>query len=154
MFDFAFTELFVIALIALIVVGPQRLPKLARQAGEWLGKLQRYVADVKSDISRQMELEELRNLEKEVKTAAREFESSVRATADETKRDFDEVAGALGADGSWSDSGSGSGSGALAPPPATDWDRVYEVRRARDRIRERRVEREKSLGLKRPKRRR
>ena len=62
MFDLGFSELLLIAVVALVVLGPERLPKVARQAGAWMGKLQRYVADVKSDINRQMELDELRKL--------------------------------------------------------------------------------------------
>jgi len=144
MFDFGFSELFVIGLIALVVLGPERLPRVARQAGQWMGKLQRYVADVKSDINRQMELEELRNLQKEVTDAARNVESSFKSTVDETKSELDSIAA------SFDSPASGESSGAQ---PQTDWDKIYAVRRTRDRIQERRVEREKSLGIKRPKRR-
>ncbi|HEX7234452.1 MAG TPA: Sec-independent protein translocase protein TatB, partial [Nitrosospira sp.] len=62
MFDISFAELVVIAVVALIVVGPERLPKAARTLGYLLGRAQRYVADVKSDIQREMELEELKKL--------------------------------------------------------------------------------------------
>ncbi len=148
MFDIAFSEMIIMAVIALVVVGPERLPKLARQVGEWMGKLQRYVADVKTDINRQMELEELRNLQKEVKSAASDLETSMRESISEAKSDFDEVSSALGGPGS-----SGGPSVASAPAPATDWEEIYENRRTRERIRERRIEREKSLGRSRPKRR-
>ncbi|MEZ5741238.1 MAG: Sec-independent protein translocase protein TatB [Burkholderiaceae bacterium] len=57
MFDIAFSEMIIIAVIALLVVGPERLPKMARFAGEWIGKLQRYVNEVKADLNRQVELE-------------------------------------------------------------------------------------------------
>ncbi|MCZ8097779.1 MAG: Sec-independent protein translocase protein TatB, partial [Burkholderiales bacterium] len=60
MFDIGFSEMLVLAVVALVVLGPERLPKVARQAGAWMGKLRRYVDDVKSDINRQMELSELR----------------------------------------------------------------------------------------------
>ena len=148
MFDIAFSEMIIMAVIALVVVGPERLPKLARQVGEWMGKLQRYVADVKTDINRQMELEELRNLQKEVKSAASDLETSMRESISEAKSDFDEVSSALGGPGS-----SDGPSVASAPAPATDWEEIYENRRTRERIRERRIEREKSLGRSRPKRR-
>ena len=59
MFDFGFSELMVIGVVMLIVVGPERLPKVARTAGHLLGRVQRYVTDVKSDIQREMQLEEL-----------------------------------------------------------------------------------------------
>jgi len=81
MFDIGFSELVVIAVVALIVLGPERLPKAARTMGHLFGRLQRYVNDVKSDISREMELEELRKLQQEVKSAATEIEQSVHEAA-------------------------------------------------------------------------
>jgi len=77
MFDIGFTELLVIGVVALIVVGPERLPRVARTAGALLGRLQRYVADVKADINREVELEELRKMKDSVQQAASEFESSM-----------------------------------------------------------------------------
>ena len=58
MFDIGFSELLVIAVVALIVIGPERLPKVARTVGHLIGRMQRYVNDVKADISREMELDE------------------------------------------------------------------------------------------------
>ena len=78
MFDFGFTELMFIALVALIVVGPKRLPKVARTAGHLLGRLQRYVSDVKSDISREMQIEDLKKLQQQVEQQARDLEKTVR----------------------------------------------------------------------------
>ena len=60
MFDIGFTELIVIGVVALIVIGPERLPKVARTAGHLYGRMQRYVSSVKSDISREMQTDELR----------------------------------------------------------------------------------------------
>jgi sec-independent protein translocase protein TatB len=80
-FDIAFSEIVVIAVVALVVIGPERLPKVARTLGHMFGRLQRYVNEVKSDISREMELDELRKLQSEVQTAARELESSVSQAA-------------------------------------------------------------------------
>jgi len=77
MFDIGFSELIVIALVALIVVGPERLPRVARTAGHLLGRLQRYVNDVKADINREMQLEELKRLQQQVEQSAREMELSV-----------------------------------------------------------------------------
>lgn len=85
MFDIAFSELIIIAVVALIVVGPERLPKAARTMGHLFGRLQRYVNDVKSDINREMELEELRKLQQQVQSAAREIQTSVSSAA----RDFE-----------------------------------------------------------------
>jgi len=77
MFDVGFSELVVIAIVALIVIGPERLPKVARTAGHLLGRLQRYVNDVKSDINREMQLDELRKLQAEMQESARKIEHSV-----------------------------------------------------------------------------
>jgi sec-independent protein translocase protein TatB len=83
MFDIAFSEVIVIAVVALIVIGPERLPKVARTLGHMFGRLQRYVNDVKADINREMELDELRKLKSEVQSAASEFESSIHNAAQE-----------------------------------------------------------------------
>ena len=149
MFDFGFSEMVVVAVVGLIVLGPERLPKVARQAGQWLGKLQRYVADVKSDINRQMELDELRKLQSEVTGAARDLKSSFESAVGDAQSQFDSINADL--------QGGPSGDPSLpstASAPATDWDQVYAHRRTRDRIRERRVERERALGHKRPAQRR
>ena len=71
----------VIAVVALIVIGPERLPRVARTMGHLFGRLQRYVNDVKADINRELELDELRKLQSEVQTAARDLESSVTSAA-------------------------------------------------------------------------
>jgi sec-independent protein translocase protein TatB len=81
MFDIGFSELVVIGVVALIVIGPEKLPKTARTLGHLFGRLQRYVSDVKADISREMELEELRKLQTQVQNAARDIETSVSAAA-------------------------------------------------------------------------
>jgi sec-independent protein translocase protein TatB len=77
MFDVGFSELIVIALVALVVIGPERLPKVARTAGHLLGRLQRYVSDVKSDINREMQIEELKKLQEQVAGEARDMEKQV-----------------------------------------------------------------------------
>ena len=81
MFDIGFSEIVVIAVVALIVIGPERLPKTARTLGHLFGRLQRYVADVKADINREIQLDELKRLQQEVRSAATEIESSVTAVA-------------------------------------------------------------------------
>lgn len=83
MFDIAFSELIIIAVVALIIIGPERLPKVARTAGHLLGRLQRYVSDVKADINREMQLEELKKLQAEVQESARSFERSVSSVGNE-----------------------------------------------------------------------
>lgn len=74
MFDVGFSELMVVAVVALIVVGPERLPKVARTMGHLFGRMQRYVANVKSDISREMNLDEVRKLQDQFKDAAQTAE--------------------------------------------------------------------------------
>lgn len=90
MFDIGFSELFVIMLVGLLVIGPERLPKVARTMGALFGRLQRYVNDVKADISREVELDELRKMKTEFEDAARSVETSVndelRSTEDELNR--------------------------------------------------------------------
>ena len=77
MFDIAFSEMLIIAIVALVVLGPEKLPRVARTAGHLLGRLQRYVTDVKSDINREMQLEELKRLQAQVEESARTMERSV-----------------------------------------------------------------------------
>ena len=77
MFDVGFSELMIIALVALVVIGPERLPRVARTAGHLLGRLQRYVSDVKSDINREMQLDELKKMQQQVEDSARSLESGV-----------------------------------------------------------------------------
>jgi sec-independent protein translocase protein TatB len=85
-FDIGFSELLVIGLVALIVIGPERLPRVARTVGHLAGRLQRYVNDVKADINREMELDELRKMRDEMQQAATEMESSVRKELGETEQ--------------------------------------------------------------------
>lgn len=79
MFDVGFSELIVIGIVALVVIGPERLPKVARTAGHLLGRLQRYVNDVKADINREMQLDELRKLQSEMQESARSLENSLNS---------------------------------------------------------------------------
>jgi len=78
MFDIGFSEMIVIAVIALIVLGPEKLPRVARTAGHLLGRMQRYVNDVKADINREIELDELRKLQKEMQNTAQSIEQTVK----------------------------------------------------------------------------
>jgi sec-independent protein translocase protein TatB len=84
MFDIGFSEIVVIGIVALVVVGPQRLPKVARTLGVMFGRMQRYVNDVKADISREIELEELRQLQNDVHEAARSIETSIHQEINDT----------------------------------------------------------------------
>lgn len=77
MFDIGLSELMFIAVVALVVIGPERLPKVARTAGHVLGRLQRYVSDVKADINREMQLDELKTLQKQMTDQVNSISSSV-----------------------------------------------------------------------------
>ncbi|HSS70653.1 MAG TPA: Sec-independent protein translocase protein TatB [Casimicrobiaceae bacterium] len=81
MFDIGFSEIVVIAVVALIVIGPEKLPKVARTLGHMFGRLQRYVNEVKADINREMEIDELRKLQTQVQDAARDIEQSMTSAA-------------------------------------------------------------------------
>ena len=78
MFDVGFSELVVIGIVALVVIGPERLPKVARMAGHLLGRMQRYVNDVKADINREIQLDELKKLQADVQDTARNLEMNIR----------------------------------------------------------------------------
>jgi sec-independent protein translocase protein TatB len=92
MFDIGFSELMVIAVVALIVIGPERLPKVARTLGHLFGRMQRYVNDVKADIAREMELDELKKLQAQMQDAARTFEQSVNREINATETELQKIA--------------------------------------------------------------
>lgn len=77
MIDLGLSKLAIIGVVALVVIGPEKLPKVARMAGTLYGRAQRYLQDVKSEVSREIQLDELRNLQKEVADSAAEFQSDV-----------------------------------------------------------------------------
>lgn len=81
MFDFSFPELMVVMVVALVVIGPERLPKVARTLGFLYGRAQRYVNGVKSDIARDMAIEEFRQLQQKVQAEAGALEQSVQQAA-------------------------------------------------------------------------
>lgn len=89
MFDIGFSELLVIGVVALIVLGPERLPKVARTAGHLFGRLQRYVSEVKAEVKREMHNEEVMKLQtslQEAKDAVTGAEQSIRSEATETEQ--------------------------------------------------------------------
>ena len=89
MFDIGFSELVVIGLVALIVIGPERLPRVARTVGALLGRFQRYVNDVKSEVRREMEIEDLKKFQSQLTDQVREVEQSIhkelRSAEDEAR---------------------------------------------------------------------
>lgn len=88
MFDIGFSELALIAVVALVVLGPERLPRVARTAGHLLGRFQRYVTQVKADINREMDLADLKKMQAEVEAAAQGIQSTVTASFGETQKEL------------------------------------------------------------------
>jgi len=95
MFDIGFSEMLVCAIVALVVIGPERLPRVARTLGHLFGRLQRYVTQVKSDINREMELAELGKVKTEFENAARSFQNEVQSSASEVERGVREIEKAI-----------------------------------------------------------
>jgi len=85
MIDFGFDKIALIGAVALIVIGPEKLPRVARTVGHFIGKAQRYVADVKAEVNRSIELEELQKMKSQFESAARDVESSVTREMNEAK---------------------------------------------------------------------
>ena len=85
MIDFGFDKLALIGAVALIVIGPETLPRVARTVGHMLGKAQRYVADVKAEVSRSIELDELKKMKTQFEDAARDVEKSVHDEVQQTQ---------------------------------------------------------------------
>lgn len=81
MFDIGFSEMMVVGVVALIVIGPEKLPKVARTAGILLGRAQRYVNDVKADINRQIQAEEMKQLQEQITQQALALEASMKKDA-------------------------------------------------------------------------
>src|SRR4051812_8768019 len=79
MIDLGIEKMMVIGAVALIVIGPEKLPRVARTVGTLIGKAQRYVSDVKAEVNRSIELDELKKMKTEVETAARDVESSIHS---------------------------------------------------------------------------
>jgi sec-independent protein translocase protein TatB len=88
MIDLGLSKLAIIGVVALIVIGPEKLPKVARMAGSLYGRAQRYLHEVKSEVSREIELDELRNLQKEVSEAAHSIKTDVENSI---AKDIDDV---------------------------------------------------------------
>jgi sec-independent protein translocase protein TatB len=115
MIDFGFDKIALIGAVALIVIGPEKLPRVARTVGHMLGKAQRYVADVKAEVNRSIELDELKKMKTEFESAARDVEQTVHQELNQASSEFK---------GAWDDglppalsTGAASETGALAPPP-------------------------------------
>jgi len=93
--DLGLSKMALIGAVALIVIGPEKLPRVARTVGTLLGKAQRYVSDVKAEVNRSMDLEELKKMKETVETAARDVEQSVQTTAADFEKDWAETTAGL-----------------------------------------------------------
>ena len=93
MIDIGLSKMALIGVVALIVIGPEKLPRVARTVGALLGKAQRYVADVKSEVNRSMELDELKKMKDTVENAARDVEQSIQTSASEFEKDLAQATG-------------------------------------------------------------
>ncbi|MBL8341869.1 MAG: Sec-independent protein translocase subunit TatB [Rubrivivax sp.] len=109
MIDFGFDKIALIGAVALIVIGPEKLPRVARTMGHLLGKAQRYVADVKAEVNRSIELDELKKMKTEFEQAARDVQSSVQKEVDSARSAFD-------TDWNTATAGLGGGSGEAGEP--------------------------------------
>jgi sec-independent protein translocase protein TatB len=98
MIDLGIEKMMVIGAVALIVIGPEKLPRVARTVGTLLGKAQRYVADVKAEVNRSMELEELKKMKETVETAARDVESSIHGSVNDIERELHSATSTLALD--------------------------------------------------------
>ena len=103
MIDLGISKIALIGAVALIVIGPEKLPRVARTVGALIGKAQRYVSDVKSEVNRSMELDDLKKMKESMEDAARDVESSVQTHASDFEKN-------------WADATSGLDSAALQEP--------------------------------------
>src|SRR3569832_1363923 len=92
MIDLGIEKMMVIGAVALIVIGPEKLPRVARTVGAVIGKAQRYVSDVKAEVNRSIELEELQKMKREVESAARDVESSIHTGVNDVERELNDAA--------------------------------------------------------------
>ena len=95
MIDFGFDKLALIGAVALIVIGPEKLPRVARTVGTLMGKARRYVADVQAEVKRSIDLEELQKMKSQFETAARDVEQSIQKEVHEAESTLREAGAAL-----------------------------------------------------------
>ncbi|HMN19889.1 MAG TPA: Sec-independent protein translocase protein TatB [Ottowia sp.] len=120
MLELGISKMALIGAVALIVIGPEKLPRVARTVGTLLGKAQRYVADVKSEVNRAMDLDELKKMKESVEQAGRDVEKGLKSASADFEKDWSEVTASL------SDSGSGAGESESTPawePPPPEYHR-------------------------------
>lgn len=86
MIDIGFSKLILVGVVALVVIGPERLPRVARMAGSLLGRAQRYLNDVKNEVNREIQMEDLRKMQQDLSSAAQDIEQSVQSVQDASTR--------------------------------------------------------------------
>ncbi len=91
MLDLGLSKMALIGAVALVVIGPEKLPRVARTVGSLIGRAQRYVADVKAEVNRSMELDELRKVKEEVETAARQVHDTVHSSVTDLEKDLGSI---------------------------------------------------------------
>ena len=95
MIDLGVSKIALIGAVALIFIGPEKLPKLARTLGAMVGRAQRYVADVKAEVNRSMDLEELKKMKETVESAARDVETTVQTASTDFEKDWQSATAGL-----------------------------------------------------------
>lgn len=98
MIDLGISKIALIGAVALVVIGPEKLPRVARTIGTLIGKAQRYVSDVKAEVNRSMALDELKKMKETVETAARDVEQSVQTSASDFEKDWAQTTAGLSSD--------------------------------------------------------
>ncbi len=111
MIDIGLTKIAMIGVVALVVIGPEKLPRVARMAGSLFGRAQRYINDVKSEVSREIELEELRKMQKDMQEAASDVEQSIAKNMSDAQESFNTT---------WNDDNSAGLSNPLQEPSTPD----------------------------------
>ncbi|MBS7808840.1 Sec-independent protein translocase protein TatB [Variovorax sp. PCZ-1] len=96
MIDLGVSKIALIGAVALIVIGPEKLPRVARMVGTMIGRAQRYVSDVKAEVNRSMDLDELKKMKETVEGAARDVESSIQTSASDFEKSWEQVTNEAG----------------------------------------------------------
>jgi sec-independent protein translocase protein TatB len=94
--DLGVSKIALIGAVALIVIGPEKLPRVARMVGTMIGRAQRYVSDVKAEVNRSMDLDELKKMKETVEGAARDVESSIQTSANDFEKSWEQVTNEAG----------------------------------------------------------
>ena len=127
MIDLGISKLALIGAVALIVIGPERLPKVARTVGALVGRAQRYISDVKAEVSREVELDELRRMRTEFEEAARDVERTIHKEVNEQTQSLNEaLSDAIAEPGA-----PGAGSGDAPAPYVPSWDTAHKMHNGR-----------------------